>query len=82
MHDVQSDELRYVEVNSSIDINKNRLTLLDREQDIQKYLHTSSPSIVHSIMVELFSNRGEGLFDPPILKLKKCRTDGIYYKQL
>lgn len=55
---------------SVIDIKKNRLTLLDREQDIQKYLHTSSPSTVHSILVELFSDRGEGLFVPPILRLK------------
>ncbi|MFG7388502.1 hypothetical protein ACGO3R_10510 [Lactococcus lactis] len=46
------------------------MTLLDREQDIQKYLHTSSPANVHAILVELFSDRGEGLFVPPILRLK------------
>lgn len=70
MHDIQDNQLNYIEVNSLFDIKKNRLTLLDREQDIQKYLHTSSPANVHSILVELFSDRGEGLFVPPILHLK------------
>lgn len=70
IHDIQDNHLNYIEVKSVIDIKKNRLTLLDREQDIQKYLHTSSPSTVHSILVELFSDRGEGLFVPPILRLK------------
>ncbi len=68
--DVQNDHVKYIEVNSLFDIKKNRLTLLDREQDIQKYLHTSSPRDVNAILVELFSNRGEGLFVPPILSLK------------
>lgn len=70
MHDIEDNKLEYIEVNSLFDIKKNRLTLLDREQDIQKYLHTSSPANVHSILVELFSDRGEGLFVPPILRLK------------
>lgn len=69
-HDIQDNQLNYVEVNSLFDVKKNRLTLLDREQDIQKYLHTTSPGNVHSILVELFSDRGEGLFVPPILRLK------------
>lgn len=70
MHDIQDNQLNYVEVNSLFDVKKNRLTLLDREQDIQRYLHTASPGNVHSILVELFSDRGEGLFVPPILRLK------------
>lgn len=70
MHDLQDNHLNYIKVNSLVDVKKNRLTLLDREQDIQKYLHTSSPGNVHSILVELFSERGEGLFVPPILRLK------------
>lgn len=70
IHDIQDNQLNYIEVNSLFDVKKNRLTLLDREQDIQKYLHTSSPGNVHSILVELFSDRGEGLFVPPILRLK------------
>lgn len=70
MHDIQDNQLNYIEVNSLFDVKKNRLTLLDREQNIQKYLHTSSPGNVNSIMVELFSDRGEGLFVPPILRLK------------
>lgn len=70
MSDLQDDKLNYIEVNSLFDVKKNRLTLLDREQDIQKYLHTSSPANVHAILVELFSDRGEGIFVPPILRLK------------
>ncbi len=70
VHDVENNTLQYIPINNPIDLKKNRLTLLDREQDIQKYLHTSSPGVVHAIMIELFSERGEGLFVPPILKLK------------
>lgn len=85
MHDLQDNQLNYIEVNSLFDVKKNRLTLLDREQDIQKYLHTSSPANVHAILVELFSDRGEGLFVPPILRLKNIELMAFIinnYKQL
>ncbi|MCV5997912.1 restriction endonuclease subunit R, partial [Enterococcus faecalis] len=47
--------------------------------------HTSSPANVHAILVELFSDRGEGLFVPPILRLKNIELMAFIinnYKQL
>lgn len=83
--DVETESLRTVTTRETVNPRKNRLTLLDREQDIQKYLHVSSPAAVHSILVELFSERGEGLFVPPILKLKNLELTAFIinnYKQL
>lgn len=83
--DVETDILRHVTTKEAVNSRKNRLTLLDREQDIQKYLHVSSTSGVHSILIELFSERGEGLFVPPILKLKNLELTAFIinnYKQL
>jgi type III restriction enzyme len=58
---------------------------LGREHDIQKYLHTSSTSDVHSILFEFFSERGKGFFVPPILKLRKIELTSFIiskYKRL
>lgn len=83
--DVETESIRSITTREAVNPRKNRLTLLDREQDIQKYLHVNSASATHSILVELFSERGEGLFVPPILKLKNLElTDFIInnYKRL
>ena len=58
---------------------------MGREHDIQKYLHTSSTSDVHSILFEFFSERGKGFFVPPILKLRKIELTSFIiskYKRL
>lgn len=83
--DVETESLRTVTTRETVSPRKNRLTLLDREQDIQKYLHVSSTSDTHSILVELFSERGEGIFVPPILRLKNLELTAFIinnYKKL
>lgn len=83
--DVETESLKSVTTREAVNPRKNGLTLLDREQSIQKYLHVNSTSSVHSILIELFSERGEGLFVPPILKLKNLELTAFIinnYKRL
>ena len=67
--DVLQQQLKAYRVSLPVDTRKHRLMLLDRIQDIQKSLYLDTYKEAHALLIELFSERGEGLFVPPLMKL-------------
>lgn len=68
-NDVLQERLIAYQVNMPVDTRRHRLMLLDSIQDIQHALYLDTYSNTKALLLELFSERGDGILVPPILRL-------------